>query len=86
MLKSLQSTLAGSSTSLTHHPVTKQPYLLSLPAQSLPILVSPLTLKRPDPDKTEMNSDADYLCDYITEILRLFWFGNLDIKAWHTGA
>eukprot|EP00957_Ditylum_brightwellii_P026062 1970361-Ditylum_brightwellii.AAC.1 len=39
---------------------------------------------RPDPDKTGINDDADYLCDYITEILCLFWTGELDIEMWHT--
>eukprot|EP00957_Ditylum_brightwellii_P008805 668248-Ditylum_brightwellii.AAC.1 len=41
--------------------------------------------QRPDPEKSGNNESVDYLCDYITEILHLFWEGNLDIKSWHKG-
>eukprot|EP00957_Ditylum_brightwellii_P111473 8502493-Ditylum_brightwellii.AAC.1 len=44
-----------------------------------------MVFRRPDPDKTGINADVDYLCHYITEIICLFWTGEHDIETWHTG-
>eukprot|EP00957_Ditylum_brightwellii_P046491 3528300-Ditylum_brightwellii.AAC.1 len=44
-----------------------------------------MVFQRADPEKSGINGSADYLCDYITEILHLFWKGNLNIKSWHKG-
>eukprot|EP00957_Ditylum_brightwellii_P104071 7928825-Ditylum_brightwellii.AAC.1 len=38
--------------------------------------------QRHNPENTGINDSVNSLCGYITEILRLFWEGNLDIKAW----
>eukprot|EP00957_Ditylum_brightwellii_P084337 6413586-Ditylum_brightwellii.AAC.1 len=38
-----------------------------------------------NPDNPETNDCANSLCDYITEILCLFWEGNLDIESWYKG-
>eukprot|EP00957_Ditylum_brightwellii_P091023 6929828-Ditylum_brightwellii.AAC.1 len=43
-----------------------------------------MVFRQPDPDKTGINDNAEYLCDYITEILHLFWLGELVIDSWHT--
>eukprot|EP00957_Ditylum_brightwellii_P126823 9667405-Ditylum_brightwellii.AAC.1 len=39
-----------------------------------------------DPAQAGLNADADYLCQYITDILKLFWEGELDVEAWKTGS
>eukprot|EP00957_Ditylum_brightwellii_P054333 4116414-Ditylum_brightwellii.AAC.1 len=44
-----------------------------------------MIFRQPDPDKTGINDNVEYLCDYIIEILCLFWLGELDIDSWHTG-
>eukprot|EP00957_Ditylum_brightwellii_P177213 13499810-Ditylum_brightwellii.AAC.1 len=38
-----------------------------------------------DSDDETANDDADFLIDYITEILCLFWSGELDIATWKEG-
>eukprot|EP00957_Ditylum_brightwellii_P076723 5831565-Ditylum_brightwellii.AAC.1 len=38
-----------------------------------------------DPAQAGLNVDAEYLCQYITDILNLFLGGELDIEAWRTG-
>eukprot|EP00957_Ditylum_brightwellii_P041913 3174639-Ditylum_brightwellii.AAC.1 len=38
-----------------------------------------------DPTQAGLNADAEYLCQYITDVLKLFWEGELNVKAWKTG-
>eukprot|EP00957_Ditylum_brightwellii_P055154 4180101-Ditylum_brightwellii.AAC.1 len=38
-----------------------------------------------DPTQAGLNTDAEYLCQYITDILKLLWEGELDVEAWKTG-
>eukprot|EP00957_Ditylum_brightwellii_P029086 2197770-Ditylum_brightwellii.AAC.1 len=38
-----------------------------------------------DPEQTGLNIDAEHLCQYTTDILGLFWDGNLDVESWRTG-
>eukprot|EP00957_Ditylum_brightwellii_P145024 11045157-Ditylum_brightwellii.AAC.1 len=40
---------------------------------------------KPDPEKEGLNKDAEFLCDYLTETLQLFWLGELDIETWKEG-
>eukprot|EP00957_Ditylum_brightwellii_P028633 2162998-Ditylum_brightwellii.AAC.1 len=38
-----------------------------------------------DTDDKTANDDTNFLTDYITEILCLFWSGELDIAPWNKG-
>eukprot|EP00957_Ditylum_brightwellii_P048609 3688565-Ditylum_brightwellii.AAC.1 len=38
-----------------------------------------------DPEKEGLNTHTEFLCDYIMEILQLFWIGELDMDSWHEG-
>eukprot|EP00957_Ditylum_brightwellii_P208853 15359240-Ditylum_brightwellii.AAC.1 len=38
-----------------------------------------------DPAQEGLNADAKYLCQYITDVLKPFWEGELDGEAWKTG-
>eukprot|EP00957_Ditylum_brightwellii_P032460 2459860-Ditylum_brightwellii.AAC.1 len=38
-----------------------------------------------DPSQEGLDADAKYLCQYITDVLKLFWGGELDVEAWKTG-